>query len=268
MVTLITMSQGNPVAFARTVDSVKEKFGDLLTEVVVGTLCPFEDDRDKIAGFRGKIPVDVFTYGYDLAYIFNHGFSSILNDLAIRANNHLCLYMNVSEVIEGPVQLQLIHPQYNCYRFDHATETHKWLRLWDKRECRWAGRIHEEVQGGMKVCPEILFRMADTEKDNGNPFRAWVYNWIKEVTYFQQYLTIATNECEIGPTNQGWVNWSKEQEKHPELSFTKRIKKHSELLGHFLTENRRDFIPEAYKCWQESLENNDPFKNTDMIHYQ
>lgn len=264
MITLITPTQGNPVALSRTIDSVKEKFGDLLTQVMVGDVCPFKEDSDKIATMRGKIPVDIHLVKFDMAYIFNFGFSAILNELARFASNNLILYMNVSEVIEGPAAVNLIHPQYNCFKFDHATETHKWFRLYDKRECRWAGRIHEEVVGGRKDCPEILFRMADTPKDNGNPFKAWVYNWIKEVTYFQQYRTIATNEREIGPTNQGWVNWSKEQESHPTLSFTARINKHSQLLMHFITNDYKEFLKEARKCYEASEE----FVNTDMIHYQ
>lgn len=168
--------------------------------------------------------------------------------------------MNVSEVIEGPVQTQLINGQYNCFKFDHATETHKWLRLWDKRECRWAGRIHEEVGGGVKVCPEILFRMADTEKDNGNPFRAWVYNFIKDVVYHQQYNIIATNEREIGPTNQGWVKWAKESYDH----HYAKVHEHPQLLGHFITNDIPAFLKEAEKCWKESPN----FVNTNMVHYQ
>lgn len=268
MITLITPTQGNPIAFKRTVDSVKEKFGDLLTEVIVGDLCPFTDDRDQMAQYRGKIPVDIHVVPFDLAWIFNHGFSSILNDLALRAKNDMILYMNVSEVIEGPVRTELIIPQYTGYTFDHATDTNKWIRLYDKRDCRWSGRIHEIVVGGLKPCPDIIFRMADTEKDNGNPFRAWVYNWIKEVVYFQNYRLLVTDPTQRFHTDQGWINWAIEQEKHPELSFTLRINKHAQLLGHFLSDNRRDFIPEAYKCWQKSLEDGDPFKNTDMIHYQ
>lgn len=201
MITLVTPTQGNPKALRRTMDNVKSAFGGLVNEVMVGDVSVFHDNFT--TGFEDariiKMPFDT---------LFKHGFSRVLNELAEKGTNNLCMYLNVGEIVESNLNTSLLAQGFNCYSFNHATDPHTWFRVWDKRELQWSGRIHEEITGRQRRCPRHLFTMADTPKDDDSDWRAGIYNDIKEMVYFQQYVHIAEHPEDLGATNRGWLDYS------------------------------------------------------------
>lgn len=259
MITLLTATQGNPVALSRTIESAISTFGGYIDQVAVIGLCPFPGDTEIIP----RIKHVSFFKEMELAQLYNKGFAETFNEVVHDGyfpDNNLVLYLNVGEVIEGPVRVDLLKPDHNCYMFDHATETHKWVRLYNRKDLRWSGRIHEEIIGTRRLCPDILFRMADTHKDNDDRFKSWVYNYIKELVYFNQYRTIWSNPQERFATNEGWIKWSGEQFHY----HTERINRFPELLESFLADDKEQFLQLAKAAYESSPE----FANNDMIHFQ
>lgn len=202
------MSQGNPIALKRTLNS----FDGIVDEVIYGDLCVFPEDKIEIAKFNGY---NMTTVKLPFNYIFENGFSNVLNYLTDIAQNELCLYMNCSEVIDGEQRiLELLDhfdkDNYNAFPFDHNSDPHTWYRMWNKSEMKWAGLIHEELIGKGRYCPYYIFRMADTDKDMDDPFKAKVMNDIKELTYFQQYVTLVEHPRFRSITNDYWINFAKD----------------------------------------------------------
>ena len=202
MISLVTVTQGNPKALRRTVDNVVHAFGGLVNDVVVGDVSVYDDNFT--TGFDDvrflKMPFD---------HLFRLGFGHVLNDVAGQAKNDLCLYLNVGEVVDCNLNTSLISDEWNAYTFNHAVDPHKWTRVWNRRQLEWSGRIHEEIGvGNKRECPKHLFMMADTEKDMDDDFRAGVYNDIKEIIYFYQYVYLADNPHDHGGTNKHWVNYA------------------------------------------------------------
>ena len=183
MITLITMGQGNINALKRTVDNMSQ----LCDEVIFGDMLIFEEDRKKLFEiFKGYN--NIWFVQTPFNFIYKNGFAHTLNELAKFAKNNLVIYMNVSEVIDKNLNKDLITDQYNCYSFNHATDPHTWVRCYDKRYLGWSGFIHEVVvprtpDDKLLLCPEHLFMMADTEKDMDDPFKAKVFNDVKELVY-------------------------------------------------------------------------------------
>jgi len=251
MITLITMSQGNPLALKRTLDS----FAGLCDEVIFGDLLVFNQDRALIYSYDVK-PVKL-----PFNFIFEHGFAKTLNELAKNAKNDWVLYMNCSEVMEGD-EVDMSNPNANCYCFDHAIDPHKWFRLYNRKELEWAGIIHEELvrlpNQGKRPEPNPIFRMADTPKDE-DPFRAKVYNDIKELVYFRQYLRLVEEPGIIGITNQGWVNYAKRDYQH----IKDRMEAKGKRLEAFQTGNLELYLNEIYQPGFTA-----EFADTDLIHYQ
>lgn len=211
MVTLITMSQGNPIALIRTLESFK----DVVTEVIFGDLCVFEDDSKAINKIFNTYTLNTMVASkvikFPFNYIFKNGFSSILNFLADNATNDIVLYMNVGEVIANRLTPEVnVWTDANAWFFDHPTDPHKWYRMYNRRKWRWNGMIHEEILPLVDT-PEQLkafkpsFTMVDTEKDMDNPFKAKVYNDIKELVYFNQYQRLIDEPESRGVTNEYWL---------------------------------------------------------------
>lgn len=212
MITLITMGAGNLDALTKTLDSFKF----LCDEVVYGDLLLFGDDKERLyKEIAPKYNMVVTQPGFD--HIFKNGFSSVLNILAGKASNDWVLYMNTSEVMDTDnvmsksneilEMVKTVGKDYNTLFFDHATDPHSWFRLYNRRELWWSGRIHEEVTG-MSVRPYKkypAFRMKDLEKDLHNPFKAWVFNDVKEIVYFEQYRRIVENPELLEGTNEYWL---------------------------------------------------------------
>lgn len=202
-ITLITMGQANPTAFKRTVDSFK----GIVDEVIFGDLLIFEDDRLQIEANPLYCKLSIVPLPFN--YIFEHGFAATLNKLAEHATNDWVLYMNVSEVLDGehPIKEQMSE-LYNCYSLDHAVETHRWFRLYNRKELKWGGLIHEEVVGDLRPSPFNVMRFADTEKDLDDPLKAKVSNDVKELCYFQAYIRLVDDPTLRGNTHQGWIDYA------------------------------------------------------------
>lgn len=206
-ISLITPAHANPIALKRTMDSVK----DLCDEIVVGELCVFPDDREKIESYCKDYNLKVGHLSFN--YLYRWGFSEVLNTLAAVATNNKILYLNVGEVIdksEGDI-ISNITDDYNAWYIDHSIEKHRWWRFYDKRELKWSGRIHEELIGEYRPFHKPVFTFADTDKDMDDPFKAWVANDIKEMVYWRQLMRIVDCPEEVGATNEGWRRFAKDQ---------------------------------------------------------
>lgn len=207
MISLITMTQGNPIALRRTIESFK----DVCDEFVIGDVCIFEEDRVVIYELATEFNVRVITLPFN--FIFYNGFSITLNVLASNAANDMIIYMNVGEVIGsgGDEIVDKLKKGYDCYYLDHATETHRWFRCYNRKVFQWSGLIHEEIVGEGDPYHKPLFTFADTEKDMNDPFKAKVANAVKELVYFNQLVRVVDNPSLLGATNAGWLNFAKEQ---------------------------------------------------------
>lgn len=248
MITLLTMSQGNPLALKRTLDS----FAPICDEVIFGDLLVFEDDRELISSYGVKSVALPFNF------IFKNGFAATLNELAQYAKNDFVLYMNCSEVMEKQT-ITLDNATANCFCFDHATDPHRWFRLYNRHELKWNGLIHEELVGKRRPQETPIFRMADTEKDNTNAWKAKVYNDIKELVYFNQYLRLVREPSLIGVTNRGWVEYAQRDYNY----IKQRIEAKGLRLEAFETGNLELYLTEIY-----SAEFVDEFKDSEIIHFQ
>jgi hypothetical protein len=222
-VTLITMGQGNINALRRTMESMSV----LCNEVVFGDLMIFPEDREAVYQLKKDFNIKVRHFPFN--YIFENGFACILNQLSKHATNDLVIYMNVGEVVDKNLNLDLISPSYNSYSFNHSTDPHTWIRMYNRKELWWTGMIHEQVMGPFRVCPTHLFMMADTEKDMEDPFKAKVFNDIKEMCYWNQYLRLIDRPDLIGFTGIGWVTHAKEAYE----SYTDRMRRKGNRLKAF-----------------------------------
>lgn len=205
------MGQGNVQAMKRTVDSVK----DFCDDFVFGDLCILAEDSVAIAEQDYEVPVTRVMLPFN--YIFKHGFSATLNVITQYAKNNIVLYLNVGEIFESclaPV-LDTLDWKYNCYFIDHATDKHRWFRMYDKRIFKWSGLIHEEIVGSEEPAPyhKAILRFADLEKDNDNVFKAKVYGDTKEIVYFEQLMKIADDPSLLSATSYGWHVYAKQEYK-------------------------------------------------------
>ncbi len=241
-ISLVTMGQGNPIALRRTI----EAFLPVVDEIIFGDVLLFEEDRKVIETYKHEYPLR--TFQFDFNYIFKNGFSAILNELASYAKNRYVIYMNVSEVIDGGDFKAALSDEYNAYYFDHAMEKHHWFRFYDKTEMRWRGIIHEEIHPipGRKVelraCPTPSFRMADTDKDMDSPFKAKVYNDVKELVYFFNYMKLVDCPELIGVTHPGWVDYARDGYQ----SLKERIEKKGARYQAFIDSNLEAYLEDAY----------------------
>lgn len=206
-ISLILPTQGNPIALKRTLDSVS----GIVDEIIVGSVCVFDEDEKIIQSYSDEYNLRVIKLPFNM--IYHQGFAAVLNFIASHAKNNTCLYLNVGEIIEkgkGEI-LSKISPEYNYYYINHSVETHRWGRIWNKKELWWDGIIHEEIIGDHKPYHKPLFTFADTEKDMDNPFKAAIYNGLKECVYFNQYIKLVDFPKIKGITNEHWVKFSKDQ---------------------------------------------------------
>jgi hypothetical protein len=203
------MAQGNPVALKHTFES----FSDHVSEFVFGDLLILPEDRQIIEEYRKDFNLKIVPLPFN--HIFKNGFGATLNTIAEHASNTACLYMNCGEVINLDFPAQslsgiFVGETHNCGFFDHASDKHRWIRLYNKETLRWDGLIHEEIKGPRKVFPYPVFCMADTPKDMGSVFYANICNDIKEICYWQQYVRLVDEPRSRGLTNEGWIRWAQE----------------------------------------------------------
>lgn len=265
-ITLITMGQGNPVALKRTMDSFK----GIVDEIIFGDLLIFDSDRAIIERYQEEYNLKIVRLPFN--FIFENGFAYTLNELASHATSDWIWYMNVGEVLDGdhPIKAQ-ISELYNCYSLDHAVETHRWFRFYNRKELKWGGIIHEEVVGEWRHCPFNLCRFADTEKDGcgkdekGNDvlltFEARVYNDVKEIVYWNQYLKLIDHPELRGVTNQHWIDHAKADYD----SFQERMEKKGKRYEAFLTGNLTMYLEDIYTNPEFEKER---FESSTLINFQ
>lgn len=255
-ITLITMGQGNPVALKRTLDSFK----GTVDEIIFGDLLIFDSDRAIIEKYKEEYNLQIIRMPFN--FIFDHGFALTLNALAFHATNDWILYMNVSEVMDGdhPIKAQM-SDEYNCYPLDHAVETHRWFRLYNRKELQWGGIIHEEVIGDLRQCPFFVMRFQDTEKDVEDSFKAKVCNDVKEINYWKQYMLLVEDPALRGTTHQGWIDHAKADYDH----FKERMLKKGKRYEAFLTGNLTMYLEDIYTNPEFEKER---FESTELINFQ
>jgi len=255
-ITLVTMGQANPVALKRTLDSFK----GVVDEIVFGDLLIFETDRALIEAYQEQYNMKIVKLAFN--YIFEHGFAYTLNTLADFATHDWVLYMNVSEVIDGehPIKEQM-SKAYNCYSFDHKVDPHRWFRLYNRKELKWGGLIHEELIGDLRPCPFHVFRMMDTEKDMEDPFKAKVSNDVKELTYFNQYIRLVNRPELRGNTNQHWIDYATRDFD----SLIERLEKKGKRYQAFEEGNLTMYLEDVYTNPEFEQER---FKSSELINFQ
>lgn len=239
MITLITPTQGNPIALKRTLDSVKE----VVDQIIIGSVCVFEKDLNIIKSYSNEYNIKIIELPFN--HIFKAGFSDTLNILSAHASNDVAIYLNVGEVIEkseGAI-LDKINSNYNCYYIDHSSESHRWYRVFSPKEMKWSGMLHEEITGNFRPFHKPLFTFADTEKDMGNPFKAAVYNDIKELCYFNLYNRIVDEPHNLGATNEGWIQFAKDNYD----SMKERLLKKGKRYQAFIDGDLDAYMKDAYE---------------------
>ncbi len=259
-ITGITMGCGNVIVLKETLKSLST----ICDEIVYGDMLFFEDDIEILNSYKNEFNIKIIKMPFN--FLFINGFSALLNQLALNSSNDTILYLNTSEVIEKDNGvLDIVKPDFNCYYFDHATDPHRWFRFYDRRELEWSGRIHESLVpiSGYDFRPyhKAIFRMADLEKDMGNPFKAQVFNDIKELVYFKNYMSIVDDQNNLGGTDPGWVKFATENYD----SMKERLEKKGDRYKGFLEGKFELFIISAL---QELRLGPIPFKSNIGIEYQ
>lgn len=208
-VSLITMLNGNVKALRKTLDSFKYS----MAEFIVGDMLLFDEDREILESYKSDFNLRTIRLPFD--YLYHQGFSSLLNYLSSHAKNDMVLYSNVSEVIDVDYGINRIisdNKDYNTFFFTHKTDTHRWYRCSDRQKIQWGGRIHEEPYGDMIPYHKPIYMMKDEDKDMENPFKAKIFDDVKELTYFNQLCLIVDNpKIYLGQTNEGWHRYATEQ---------------------------------------------------------
>lgn len=260
-ITLITMGQGNPVALKRTLDSFK----NVVDEIIFGDVLIFESDREIVKSYLKDYNLKIVELPFN--YIFKEGFAATLNALAEFASNDWVLYMNVSEVMDGEHFIkEQMSKEYNCYPMDHATETHRWVRFYNRKEVHWSGLIHEEVSGDLRVCPFNVLRFKDTEKDQCKEekmltFYARVCNDVKELTYHQQLIKLIDHPELRATTNQYWLDHAKDAYD----SLKERLHAKGKRYEAFLKGDLQMYLDDIDKNPEFEKEQ---FQSNDLINFQ
>lgn len=234
-ITLITMGAGNVLVLRKTLESFK----GICDEVIYGDLLLWESDREIVKGYAEEFNMRIVQFPFD--YIFRRGFSDLLNMLAAFASNDMVLYMNTSEVVQedyGVVDVVKNNPDCNAFFFIHKTDPHRWHRLYNKKEMRWSGRIHEQLKGEYKPYHHPVFCMADLPKDMGGTTKSKVLDSLKEIVYFQQYIEIVDKPEELGETDPGWLAFAKADYE----SFKERLQKKGRLYEAIRSERYEEFM--------------------------
>ncbi len=249
-ISLITMGQGNVLALKKTLESFK----DIVDEFVYGDLLIFDEDRVMIKEYEKNYNFRRIALPFN--YIFQMGFSSLLNYLISNAKNDMVLYMNTSEVIDEDYGINEIvnsNTDCNAFYFTNRNEKHRWFRCFDRRYVKWDGRIHEEPVGDLKPYHKPIFMMKDEEKDMVDEFKAAVFNSVKEMVYWNQLMRIVDYPKEKGITNEYWVNFAKEQ--------YQSMKERLELKGN----QYRAFITGDFGMFVNEIQTSDYFEKERFV---
>lgn len=252
------MGAGNILALKKTLDSFK----GIVDEVVYGDMLLFSEDRLILDSYKEKYNINIQRLPFN--YIFQMGFSSLLNFLISNAKNDVCIYMNTGEAIEENYGINEIvdnNPECNSFFFTHKTDKHRWHRTNDRKDLMWQGFIHEECTfGEVKPYHKPIFQMQDFEKDMADIWKASVFNLVKNIVYFEQYRKIEANPKLLKGTNEGWLNWVKEQQP----SMTDRLNGFGVFYQAFQVGN--------YEMFMKALEDYDTsdfdFTSSKLVNFQ
>ena len=206
-ISIVSMLQGNVLALRKTLDSFK----DVADEFVLGDMMLFESDRDVVEQYKKEYNLRTIRLPFN--YICQMGFSSTLNYVISNAKNDMVLYTNVSEAIDEDYGIKdIIQKNTNCntFYFTHRVEKHRWFRCFDRRELSWGGLIHEEPIGDYKPYHKPIYMMKDFDKDIADSFKSKIFNDVKEINYFEQYIKIVDNPSLKGITNDYWLSFSRD----------------------------------------------------------
>lgn len=217
-ITLITMGAGNVKVLKETLES----FSSVCDEVIYGDMLLFDEDRAVLKSYQNEYNLRIIPFKFD--FIFNNGFSKLLNNLSWFSTNDMVIYMNTSEVIDedyGIANIIKENADCNSFYFIHKTDPHRWFRIYNKNELRWSGRIHEQLEGEYKPYHKPIFMMKDLPKDMDNSFKAKVFDTAKEIVYFRNYMAIIDKPDEWGETDMGWKQFATENYE----SFKERLLK-------------------------------------------
>jgi hypothetical protein len=208
MVTLLTMGAGNVKVLRKTLES----FSGICDEIVYGDMLLWEEDREILESYKKDFNLKIVQLPFN--FLFENGFSYLLNTLSEESTNDLCIYMNTSEVIGidyGISEIIKHNPDCNAFFFTHATEVHRWFRCYNKKDLQWSGLIHEELVGEYKPFHKPIFQMVDLEKDIDNEYKAKILNDCKEMVYWNQLCRLVENNNLLGSTSGGWLRFASEQ---------------------------------------------------------
>lgn len=255
-ISLITMGCGNVVVLKKTLES----FRHVCDEVVYGDLLLFPEDREALKSYQEEFNIKILEYPFNLLFV--EGFSVVLNSLAFFSSNDTVVYSNTSEIIEKDNGiLDAISQDYNCYFFDHATDPHRWYRMYNRHELHWSGRIHESLVGDHRPYHKPVYRMADLEKDMQNPFKAKIFNDVKEIVYFSNYMSIVDNPNQLGGTDPGWIKFATDNYE----SMKGRLLKKGRRYEAFLEGDFKKYMMDAYSNPEFEKER---FESSNLIEYQ
>lgn len=204
-ITLITMGAGNVKALRETFLSASL----VCDEIVYGDMLLFDDDREMLRSYAKEFNLKIIRIRFD--YLFQNGFSSLLNMLSGFATNDVVLYLNTSEVIEedyGILDAVHTHTHCNTFFFIHRTDPHRWYRLYNRFELQWSGKIHEQLAGEYYPYHKPVFMMKDLPKDMDDPFKSAVFDTCKEIVYFKNYMELIDNPEALGETDPSWVKFA------------------------------------------------------------
>lgn len=239
-ISLITMGQGNVIALKQTLESFK----NVVDEVIYGDMLLFDKDREVLHSYASDYNTRIIRLPFN--YIFHMGFASCLNLLASHATNDMVMYMNTSEAIDedyGIVETIKSNPECNMFYFIHRTDKHRWFRCYNRKELEWSGVIHEEVvpiKGECIPYHKPIFMMKDLEKDMQDTLKASVFNSVKELSYFNNYMKLVDAPKVCGATNIGWFKFAQDQY----ASMKERLEQKGKQYEAFLTGNFDMFLNE------------------------
>lgn len=256
-ITLITMGAGNVKVLGRTLES----FAGICDEVIYGDLLVFEEDREYLRKYEREYNFKVVRLPFN--YIFRYGFSDTLNLLSSKATNAFVLYMNTSEIIDEDYGVHdIMYNNSHCcntFYFIHRTDPHRWFRLYDRNELEWSGVIHEQLKGDYRPYHKPVFMMADLEKDMDDPFKADVFNSVKEICYFRNYNRIVDYPKKLGETDPGWIKFATENYE----SMKHRMQSNASLYEAFCT-GSEIMLYQAIKNFSPTGK----FESSNLIEYQ
>ena len=119
--------------------------------------------------------------------------------------------------------------------------------------------IHEQLGGEYRPYHKPAFMMKDLEKDMYSPFKANVFDVVKEIVYFKNYMSFIDNPKLLGETDEGWVKFATDNYD----SFKERLLNKGDAYKAFLRGDYYALMEHFYKTNPQ-----EKFKSNTGIEYQ